>query len=291
MTRLVPLGEVAAINPNTPISIGPDDLCSFVPMEVVDEASAEIIRLPTRPYKEVAKGYTSFAENDVLLAKITPCMENGKCAIARGLRNGIGFGSTEFHIVRGTPQILPEWIYYYWRLPSTRELAERNMTGTAGQKRVLFNFLESLPIPVPPINKQRDLSHLLEVADGLRRTRRYAIQLCDEFVPSTFLEMFGDLPSNAKGPLSFARLPSDLASMRLLCSGSAALSTAQARPRNTMTPPQVASGAGRKKGYREHDLTHLVSDGHQQVGMIVSAIGPQLSNHMTSVVERGRNII
>ena len=69
MTRLVPLGKVAAINPNTTISIGPDDLCSFVPMEVVDEATAEIIRLPTRPYKEVAKGYTSFAENDILFSK------------------------------------------------------------------------------------------------------------------------------------------------------------------------------------------------------------------------------
>jgi hypothetical protein len=95
MTQLFALGEVATINPDTSIPFCADDLCSFVPMDAIDEATGEINRLATRPYKDVAKGYTSFIENDVLLAKITPCMENGKCALARGLRNGIGFGSRD----------------------------------------------------------------------------------------------------------------------------------------------------------------------------------------------------
>src|SRR5262245_11735482 len=124
MTHLLPLADVAEINPATAVVAGPEDLCSFIPMEAVDETTAAISSLQARPYHEVAKGYTVFAENDVLLAKITPCMENGKCAIARGLTRGVGFGTTEFHIVRPSKQILPEWIHYFWRLPRTRLIAE-----------------------------------------------------------------------------------------------------------------------------------------------------------------------
>jgi len=192
MTQMIALGDVAAINPDTSIRVGAGDLCSFVPMDAVDETTAEIDKLQTRPYKDVARGYTSFAENDVLLAKITPCMENGKCAIARGLRNDVGFGSTEFHVIRPSPQILSEWVYYYWRLPKTRNLAERNMTGTAGQKRVPTSFLEGLPIPLPSVVKQRSLIYLLQATDKLCRMRRHALQMCDELLPNAFLEMFGD---------------------------------------------------------------------------------------------------
>jgi type I restriction enzyme S subunit len=197
MTQQIALGEVATINPHTPIHFGVDELCSFVPMDAVDEATAEISKFRTRPYKEVARGYTSFTENDVLLAKITPCMENGKCAIARGLHNGIGFGSTEFHVVRGSSQILPEWIYYYWRLPKTRRVAERNMTGTAGQRRVPASFMENLVIPCPLVAEQRRLIHLLQIADKLRRIHRCALRLCDEFLPAAFNEFFGDLKETA----------------------------------------------------------------------------------------------
>lgn len=141
-------------------------------MDAVDEVAADITRLVNRPFKEVAKGYTPFIENDVLLAKITPCMENGKCAIAHGLRSGVGFGSTEFHVVRASTQILPEWIYFFWRLPETRALAERNMTGTAGQKRVPMSFLENLKIPLPLVEEQRRLLILLRGSDRLCRLRR-----------------------------------------------------------------------------------------------------------------------
>jgi type I restriction enzyme S subunit len=196
MTPIVALGEVAAINPDTSIHIGANDLCSFVPMDAVDETTAEIKKLSARPYNEVSRGYTSFAENDVLLAKITPCMENGKCAIARGLRNGVGFGSTEFHVIRGSAKVLPEWVYYYWRLPATRALAQRNMTGTAGQKRVPTSFLETLPIPVPQVDDQRNLTRLLQHADQLCRMRRHALKMCDELLPETFLDIFGDPASN-----------------------------------------------------------------------------------------------
>jgi type I restriction enzyme S subunit len=184
------LAEVCEINPTTSFDFDSDQLCSFVPMEAVDDESAQITKFPLRRFDQVAKGYTIFAENDVIVAKITPCMENGKCAVVRNLRNGIGFGSTEFHVLRATTQVLPEWLFYFWRFPQTRKHAEKNMTGTAGQKRVPSSFLERLDIPVPPLREQERIAALLEKADGLRRTRRYARQLSDTFLQSVFLEMF-----------------------------------------------------------------------------------------------------
>ena len=141
----VQLGEIASINPDTPVYAGVDDMCPFVPMNAVSEHDADITVYSNRPYKELAKGYVPFMEQDVLLAKITPCMENGKCAIARGLRRAVGFGSTEFHVVRASPQVFPEWIYYFWRLPATRLLAERNMTVPPDRNECQARFFKLCP--------------------------------------------------------------------------------------------------------------------------------------------------
>ncbi len=161
-------------------------------MEAVDDWSAAIERPVIRPYREIAKGYTAFADRDVIIAKITPCMENGKCAIAQRLLNGVGFGSTEFHVLRASKHVLPEWLLNFWRFPATRNRAERNMTGSAGQKRVPVGFLESAEIPLPSLDEQRHFVRQLEQADRLRRTRRYALELSDSFLPAAFLELFGD---------------------------------------------------------------------------------------------------
>jgi type I restriction enzyme S subunit len=197
-TRTVQLGEVCEVNPATDYDLAADSACTFVPMEAVDDVDARVTRSATRPFREVSKGYTVFAENDVIIAKITPCMENGKCAIARGLRNGVGFGSTEFHVLRASRAVLPEWLHYFWRLPQTRQAAARNMTGSAGQKRVPASFLESLEIPLPSLPEQRRIATQLEQADRLRRTRRYATELSDSFLPAAFLEMLGDMAPDAE---------------------------------------------------------------------------------------------
>jgi len=191
--RTVQLGEICTINPGTEAPLGEDTPCAFVPMEAVDDWSAKIVRPSVRPYREVAKGYTSFSNGDVLLAKITPCMENGKFAMVRGLGSKFGFGSTEFHVLRASQQVIPEWLLLFWRLPRTRWLAERAMTGSAGQKRVPTGFLESVEIPLPDLPEQRRIAGILEQADRLRRTRRYALELSDTFLPAAFLALFGDL--------------------------------------------------------------------------------------------------
>lgn len=196
MPNTARLGEIAQINPATAFDFPDDELCTFVPMEAVDDVVAQITKPVTRRYREVVKGHTTFAENDVIVAKITPCMENGKCAIARNLGNKVGFGSTEFHVLRASKHVLPEWLFYFWRLPETRRLAERTMTGSAGQKRVPASFLGNLEIPLPSLSEQHRIAGLLEQADGLRRIRRYALELSDTFLPAAFLELFGD-PNDA----------------------------------------------------------------------------------------------
>jgi hypothetical protein len=100
--RMATLGEVCEINPRLPKDHGlqAHSEVAFVPMAAVDEISATIAQRMVRPFGEVRRGYTPFDEGDVLFAKITPCMENGKVAIARDLAGGRGFGSTEFHVLR-----------------------------------------------------------------------------------------------------------------------------------------------------------------------------------------------
>jgi len=189
-----PLGEVVAINPKLTASETPASVAevTFVPMAAVDETGGNIARPEVRQYSQVTKGYTPFRENDVLFAKITPCMQNGKAAIARNLRGGVGFGSTEFHVLRPTPAVTPEWVFAFIRQPSFRSAAEASFTGSAGQQRVPADFLKRIPIPVPPLAEQERIVELLDEADGLRKLRAQADRRTATLIPALFHEMFGD---------------------------------------------------------------------------------------------------
>jgi type I restriction enzyme S subunit len=150
------LQEFTEINPTfSRGDLADDDEVSFVPMKRVKELSGQIDLSETEPLSEVRKGYTYFEDGDVLFAKITPCMENGKTAVARGLKNGVGFGSTEFHVIRHPDETMQEWIFHYLVQEGFRRDAKRAMTGSAGQKRVPTGYIEEVPIPVPPSSEQR----------------------------------------------------------------------------------------------------------------------------------------
>lgn len=113
-TRVVPLTQAVELNPRPDRAALPDDLeVSFVPMAAVEAATGRMDATAVRRFGEVKKGYTIFREGDVLFAKITPCMENGKMAVARGLHNGIGCGSTEFHVLRPQPGVDAHYIYHF----------------------------------------------------------------------------------------------------------------------------------------------------------------------------------
>ena len=108
-----------------------------------------------RSLSSVYKGYTYFAENDVLLAKITPCFENGKLGVARGLKNGVGFGSSEFVVFRCKENILPNFLYYFLNQKSFREEGKKNMSGAVGHKRVTKEFIANSLISLPPLKNSK----------------------------------------------------------------------------------------------------------------------------------------
>jgi len=131
-------------------------------MPAVDDRNGVIARPEEKRYQEVRKGYTFFQEGDVLFAKITPCMQNGKHAIACNLRDGIGFGSTEFHILRPGERVLAGWVHSFLRQSSVLEAATAHFEGSVGQQRVPAEYLRKLQIPLPPVEEQRHLMAVLQ---------------------------------------------------------------------------------------------------------------------------------
>lgn len=159
------LGECCELNPKRPRVIDDELLVSFVPMPAVSE-DGKIDCSDIKPYKEVRKGFTYFAENDVLFAKITPCMENGKGAVAKGLEGGIGFGSTEFHVLRPIAgKSNPYWLYILTMFESFRVGARKVMTGTGGQLRVPIGYLNDYSITLPPIDLQDRFEEFVHQSD------------------------------------------------------------------------------------------------------------------------------
>lgn len=141
---------------------------SFIPMSTITE-NGNIDVSETKLYDEVKTGFTYFSENDVLFAKITPCMENGKGAVAAGLCNGVGFGSTEFHVIRPVENVSnPYWLYHLMSFNTFRNDAAVNMTGSAGQRRVPVTFLENYKISLPPIHLQNEFAAFVRQVDKLK---------------------------------------------------------------------------------------------------------------------------
>lgn len=158
----IKLKYVASINPTTPVDV-PDNIdLEFVPMENVDEKNGLIREYAYRPLDEIKTGYTPFQNNDVIFAKITPCMENGNCAIVQNLSNTIAFGSTEFIVLRSNELIRKELLYFILRNKNTRKIFEINMTGSAGQKRVPTPFVANYKIPLPPLKEQLSIANFLD---------------------------------------------------------------------------------------------------------------------------------
>lgn len=159
------ISEICSINPGKPngLSFENSRLTSFVPMSAINGEQGIIAAMETVPYSKVKKGYTYFQEGDILFAKITPCMQNRKSAIALGLLGGIGFGSTEFHVVRVNRDIaLPKWVFYFLRTSRFIDNAQRNFTGAVGQQRVPSDFLKNYQIPVASLPEQRKIVERLD---------------------------------------------------------------------------------------------------------------------------------
>ncbi len=172
--RLVPISDLAEINPQTVLPHRAE--CSFIGMEDVSE-NGEWLGNRTR-LSSHANGYTTFQDKDVLFAKITPCMENGKGALVSGLVSGRGFGSTEFHVLRANSTSDPHFIAQWMQSRALRAKAAANMIGSAGQRRVPASFFEIFRVPGLPLSEQRKIAEILDTADeAIRTTERLIAKL------------------------------------------------------------------------------------------------------------------
>ncbi len=180
---IMKLGDCCVINPKkTNDTRLFDDLkVSFVPMSAIsDNGSMDSSSIDL--YKNVKKGFTYFAENDVVFAKITPCMENGKGAIAKNLYNKIGFGTTELHIMRPKESVSnPYWLYQITAFNEFRKDAESKMTGSAGQRRVPASFLQNFKVSVPPIEPQNEFAEFVKQTDKSKFECSISLNLLESF--------------------------------------------------------------------------------------------------------------
>lgn len=188
----VKLSSIAYINPRTNFTaFSDDDIISFIPMESIDERVGEIKNLLTKSVKEI-KGFTRFMENDLLWAKITPCMQNGKSAIASNLLHGYGCGSTEFYVIRPkTQNVLVEYLHFLLHSPKILEAAQNYFGGSAGQQRVSINFLETFNVPLLPIHVQKELLDLLNQARTIRKQKESEAQKLLESIANDVLTELG----------------------------------------------------------------------------------------------------
>lgn len=163
--------EVVSVNPPTNFAhIEHGTKVSFVPMEAVSEVFGDIEEIATRP-AEGGGAYTKFQDGDIIWAKITPCMQNGKSALLSNLVAGVGYGSTEFHVFRvNNPSLRREYLHYLLRLQDVRDHARLFFTGSAGHQRVDVEFFNRLEVPVPPDGVQ---VRIAEAASEAQQQARY----------------------------------------------------------------------------------------------------------------------
>ena len=192
--EMVELGEVLSINPRKSEvqDLDQSTSVSFVPMEDLNENEINFVASKKRKLEEVYSGYTYFKDEDVLLAKVTPCFENGKAGIARALTSGIGFGSSEFYVLRCSEKVLPEWIYINIVTQEFRKQGIANFTGTSGLRRVPKSFVENYKIPVPDVATQLSMIEKtkseIAIVDGNKRL----IEIYTKKIQERISKVWGD---------------------------------------------------------------------------------------------------
>jgi len=191
---MVKLGEVCRINPRkSEIKALPESTdVSFVPMEYIKEHQIDFYPKENRKFSDVYKGYTYFRNHDVVFAKVTPCFENGKSGIANNLTNGIGFGSSEFIILRANTDILPQWIYYFVSSNKFIEEGKNNMSGTGGLRRLTKHFVENYLIPHPPFDTQKQIVAEIEKEQKMVEECKKLIILHEQKIKDKIAEVWGE---------------------------------------------------------------------------------------------------
>ncbi len=154
------LSEAVYMNPRNKVE---DNIeAGFIPMPFVSANYGSTPIFETRKWITIKNGFTHFANEDVVLAKITPCFENSKAGVMKELPNGIGAGTTELHVLRGNKNVVPEYIYCFIKRASFLKNGEKIMRGVAGQKRVPIDYVEGALFPLPPFQEQKRIVAAIE---------------------------------------------------------------------------------------------------------------------------------
>lgn len=184
--RMVKLGDLCEINPRAP-KLTDETLISFVSMSDLSSSKARTISETSRPYHEVKKSYTGFQDQDILIAKITPCWENIKIGIAN-IKNNFGFGSTEFHVIRASDEVTRRYLLHFLRNTHVNLQGKLRMTGSGGQKRVPAKFFEDLQVPLPSLEEQKRIVSILDKAKSIQEARERQLITFDRLKHSLLQE-------------------------------------------------------------------------------------------------------
>lgn len=192
--------HIAEVDPRTssPRNWDRNHPVSFLPMALVDEMNGIVHKFEKVPFASCKKGKRRFQNRDILFAKITPCVQNGKIAYIDELNDPVGFGSNEFFVLRAGTDLSAEYLWFFLRTHNVIKAAAASITGTSKRQRVPSTFWDSLHIPLPPLAEQKQIVDVLRQADAIRRKRAEACRLADQIILSLFLDMFGDPVTNKK---------------------------------------------------------------------------------------------
>ena len=188
----VKLGTVCEFNPKKSEIKGTNENLevSFVPMSDVQEHNVNLNLKEKRRIKDIFSGYTYFRENDVLLAKVTPCFENGKSGIAKNLNNGVGFGSSEFFVLRPSSKLLAELVYHIISSSEFIEAGAKQMSGTGGLQRLHKNYVTGYDVPLPPLHLQQKFTSIVEHVEKMKeevnKTQKNSEELFNSLMQKAF---------------------------------------------------------------------------------------------------------
>lgn len=193
--EMVSVADVCMVNPKKSElrDLDENTEISFVPMADIGENSMSFEPKKTKKLREVTASYTYFKNDDTLIAKVTPCFENGKAGIAQHLKNEVGFGSSEFYVLRpDKSKIVPEWLYLTVATPAFRAWATPKMTGTGGLQRVPRSVLEDYTIPLPLIEKQQAIVAEIRAEQALVNANRELIERFKKKIQATIARVWGE---------------------------------------------------------------------------------------------------
>ncbi|MDB5145383.1 MAG: hypothetical protein JWQ66_4096 [Mucilaginibacter sp.] len=184
------LAEVTDFNPRNKASDHAE--AGFIPMPLISSKYNEVPKFEITRWANIKSGFTHFTNNDVVVAKITPCFENSKAGIIKDLPNGIGAGTTELYVIRGNSMLLPEFIYAIIKNHKFLKSGERVMRGVSGQQRVPSEFVCNLLIPLPPINEQhrivQKLEQLMQICGALEASIKQSQQQNEQLIQQVLKE-------------------------------------------------------------------------------------------------------